>query len=49
MLLWILDTVYLILVLEFLYVYFVKEFGNVDYLGNLGRWISSNPFPSDSK
>ncbi|KAL5484815.1 hypothetical protein ACEPAI_7457 [Sanghuangporus weigelae] len=36
-LLWILDTVYLILVLRFLYVYFVREFGNIHFLGHLRK------------
>ncbi|KAL5524131.1 hypothetical protein ACEPAG_8304 [Sanghuangporus baumii] len=44
-LVWILDTVYLVLVLKFLYIYFVKEFGNVGNLDNLGRDIhGSAPF-----
>ncbi|KAL5506928.1 hypothetical protein ACEPAH_6384 [Sanghuangporus vaninii] len=44
-LLWILETVYLILVLKFLYIYFVKQFGNVDYLNNLDSDIyNSAPF-----
>ncbi|KAL5524130.1 hypothetical protein ACEPAG_8303 [Sanghuangporus baumii] len=44
-LLWILDTVYLILVFKFLYIYFVREFGNVAFLDNLPKDIySSAPF-----
>ncbi|KAL5484814.1 hypothetical protein ACEPAI_7456 [Sanghuangporus weigelae] len=44
-LLWILETVYLVLVLKFLYIYFVKQFGNVDFLNNLDSDIyNSAPF-----
>ncbi|KAL5528061.1 hypothetical protein ACEPAF_7197 [Sanghuangporus sanghuang] len=44
-LLWILETVYLMLVLKFLYIYFVKQFGNVDFLNNLDSDIyNSAPF-----
>ncbi|KAL5524135.1 hypothetical protein ACEPAG_8308 [Sanghuangporus baumii] len=44
-LLWILETVYLVLVLKFLYIYFVKQFGNIDFLNNLDSDIyNSAPF-----
>ena len=36
-LLWILNTIYIILTFKFLYVYFVKEIGNPDFLDNLPK------------
>ncbi|KAL5528069.1 hypothetical protein ACEPAF_7205 [Sanghuangporus sanghuang] len=44
-LLWILDTVYVVLVYKFLYIYFVREFGNTGFLDNLPKDINgSAPF-----
>ncbi|KAL5484816.1 hypothetical protein ACEPAI_7458 [Sanghuangporus weigelae] len=44
-LLWILDTVYLILILRIVYIYFVREFGNIGFLDRLPKYIYvSSPF-----